>query len=125
MQKKFDLIGIQILLAFLIIAATGNMEFLPVLNKETQTVSDVQSQSISEASQIAQAGEQPVREYTLIIEQTDIQVSDSAVWHAWTYNGTVPAPTLMVNQGEIFRVKVINNHNLTHIFHAHMSDYDP
>ena len=108
MQKKYGLIGIPILLAFLIIAATGNMEFLPDLNKEIQTISDVQSQSISEVeSQTAEAGEQQIREYTLIIEGTDIQVADTAVWHAWTYNGTVPAPTLMVKQGELLRVKII------------------
>jgi FtsP/CotA-like multicopper oxidase with cupredoxin domain len=124
MQKKFGLVGIPILLALLIVAATGNMSFLPDLNTETTIVSDVQSQSLSE-SQIAEAGEQQVREYTLIIEGTDIQISDTAVWHAWTYNGTVPAPTLMVKQGELLRVKVINNHDLTHSFHAHMSDYDP
>ena len=126
MQKKFGLVGIPILLALLIIGATGNISFLPDLNKETEIVSDVQSQSMSGIkSQIAEAGEQPVTEYTLIIEQTDIQVSDTAIWHAWTYNGTVPAPTLMVNQGDLLRVRVINNHNLTHSFHAHMSDYDP
>ncbi len=126
MQKKFGLVGIPILLAFLIVAATGNIQFLPELNTETQTVSDVQPQIASEIQpQIAEAGEQRVREYTLIIEKTDIQISDTAVWHAWTYNGTVPAPTLMVNQGELLRVKVINNHDLTHSFHAHMSDYDP
>jgi hypothetical protein len=46
MQKKFGLVGIPILLAVLIVAATGNMEFLPDLNKEIQTVSDVSSQTV-------------------------------------------------------------------------------
>ena len=85
MQKKFGLVGVPILLAFLIVAATGNIQFLPDLNTEKQTVSDVQSQSISEVNiqpQIAEAEEQPVKEYTLIIEQTDIQISPNAVWHA-------------------------------------------
>jgi len=126
MQKKFGLVGIPILLAFLIVAAAGNIQFLPDLNTETRTISDVQSQSVSELQpQIAEAEEQPVKEYTLIIEQTDIQISDTAIWHAWTYNGTVPSPTLMVNQGDLLRVRVINNHDVTHSFHAHMSDYDP
>jgi FtsP/CotA-like multicopper oxidase with cupredoxin domain len=126
MQKKFGLVGIPIILAFLIVGATGNISFLSDLNTETQTVSDVQPQIIFDTqSQIAEAEEQPVKEYTLIIEQTDIQISDTAVWHAWTYNGTVPAPTLMVNQGDLLRVRVINNHDVTHSFHAHMSDYDP
>ena len=128
MKKKFGLVGIPILIAFLVIGATGNIQLLPDLNTETQTISEVQTQIVPEVNiqpQIAEAEEQPVKEYTLIIEQTDIQISDTAIWHAWTYNGTVPAPTLTVNQGDLLRVRVINNHDVTHSFHAHMSDYDP
>jgi len=119
MQKKFGLVGIPILVAFLIGMTAGDVQFLPNLNTEKQTVSDVQSQSISKINiqpQIAEAEEQPVKEYTLIIEQTDIQISDTTVWHAWTYNGTIPSPTLMVNQRDLLRVKVINNHDVTHSF---------
>ena len=75
MQKKFGLVGIPILLAFLIAMTAGDVQFSPDLNTEKQTVSDIQSQSISEINiqpQIAEAKEQPVKEYTLIIEQTDI-----------------------------------------------------
>ncbi|MDH5698008.1 MAG: multicopper oxidase domain-containing protein, partial [Nitrosopumilus sp.] len=125
MQKKFALAVIPIVLVFLIVGVIENIQLLPE-HTETQTIYDVQTQKISELQpQIAEAEEQPVKEYTLIIEQTDIQISDNAVWHAWTYNGTVPAPTLMVKQGDLLRVRVINNHDVTHSFHAHMSDYDP
>ncbi len=127
MQKKFGLVGIPILLAFLIVAATGNIQFSPDLNTETQTISDVQSQIVSEIKvqpQTAEAEEQPVREYTLIIEGTDIQVSDSAIWHAWTFNGTIPAPTLRASQGELLKIRVINNHDIAHSLHAHFTDYD-
>ncbi|MDH3795113.1 MAG: hypothetical protein OER78_08585, partial [Nitrosopumilus sp.] len=79
MKKKFGLVGIPILVAFLIVGATGNIQFLPDLNTETQTISEVQTQIVPEVNiqqpQIAEAEEQPVKEYTLIIEQTDIQIS--------------------------------------------------
>jgi FtsP/CotA-like multicopper oxidase with cupredoxin domain len=124
-QKKFGLVGIPILLAFLIVAATGNIQFLPDLNTETQTISDEQSQIVSEGeSQIVEAIEQKVREYTLVIEGTDKQISENAIWHAWTYNGTIPSPTLRATQGELLKVKVINNHDIAHSFHAHMTDYE-
>ena len=78
MQKKFGLVGIPILLAFLIGMTAGDIQFLPDLNTETKTILDVKSQSGSELQpQIAEAEEQPVKEYTLIIEQTDIQISDT------------------------------------------------
>ena len=118
MDIKYGLIAIPIVIAVIAAAIYGNEQFLPELDSQVQEVPKIQPQ-------IAEAEEQPVKEYTLIIEQTDIQVSDTAVWHAWTYNGTVPAPTLYVNQGDLLRVRVINNHDVTHSFHAHMSDYDP
>ena len=119
MELKYGLIAVPIVIAIVAVMISGNGQLFPE--------SDSQTQEISEQihAQVADAEEQKVREYTLVIEATDIQVSDTAVWHAWTYNGTVPAPTLYVKQGELLRVKVINNHNLTHSFHAHMSDYDP
>jgi len=118
MDLKYGLIAIPILIAIFAIVFSDTDQFLPELNSQTP----VESQEINPL--LVEAEEQKVREYTLVIEATDIQVSDNAIWHAWTYNGTVPAPTLKVNQGELLRVKVINNHNLTHSFHAHLTDYD-
>ena len=118
MDLKYGLIAIPILIAIFAIVFSDYDKFSTQLDSQTQIV----SQEIN--SLLVDAEEQKVREYTLIIEATDIQVSDNAIWHAWTYNGTVPAPTLKVNQGELLRVKVINNHTLTHSFHAHLTDYD-
>ena len=125
MQKKYSLIGIPILLIFFVIAA-ANIQLLPNQNTETQSISNNQSERVSEIiqPQTAEAEEQSVREYTLVIEQTDIQVSPNAVWHAWTYNGTIPAPVLRASQGELLKIRVINNHDIAHSLHAHMTDYD-
>ena len=117
MDLKYGLIGIPILIAILVVV-TGNAQFLP----ETNSQANILSEEIN--TQMADAAEQKVREYTLVIEPKDIQVSDNAIWHACTFNGTIPAPTLYVNQGELLRVRVINNHTLTHSFHAHLTDYD-
>ncbi|MCS4538564.1 MAG: multicopper oxidase domain-containing protein [Thaumarchaeota archaeon] len=65
---------------------------------------------------------QNIREYTLIVEPKQMKVGDKT-WEVWTYNGTVPAPTLRGKVGEILRVKVINKHNMTHSFHTHLSGY--
>ncbi len=63
------------------------------------------------------------RNYTLVIQGADIQEGSNAVWHAWTYNGTVPGPTLHAKVGEILQVTVINNLNLHHSFHTHLAPY--
>ncbi len=67
---------------------------------------------------------QRTRNYTLIIEGADLQVSSNTTWHAWTFNGTVPGPTLHATVGDTLVVRVINNLNLMHSFHTHLSPYN-
>ena len=64
------------------------------------------------------------RYYTLIIEGADIQEGPNAVWHAWTYNGTVPGPTLYAYVGDKIVVTVYNHLNLIHSFHTHLVNYN-
>ncbi len=64
-----------------------------------------------------------VREYTLEISERVIDFGGGNTWTVWTYNGTVPGPTLRVKNGEILRVRVINHHKRTHSFHTHLSYY--
>ncbi len=118
MEMKYGLIAIPIVIAIFAVMTTGNSQFLPDLDSQVQEAQQIMPP-------VAEAEEQKVREYTLVIEATDFEVSPTAVWHAWTFNGTIPAPTLRAQEGELLRVRVINNHNLTHSFHAHMGDYDP
>lgn len=64
-----------------------------------------------------------VREYTLEIVPKDVPMGDGAVWHAWTFNGSIPGPTLTATTGDILKVTVKNRHNLVHSFHTHLSPY--
>ncbi len=64
------------------------------------------------------------RHYTLIIEGANIQEGPDAVWHAWTYNGTVPGPTLYAFVGDTIVVTVINHLDLIHSFHTHLVNYN-
>ncbi len=118
MALIYVLVAIPILIAILSVVILIYIQLLPDQDSQTQQVFEEIHVTVAEAE------EQKVREYTLVIEATDIQVSDNAIWHAWTYNGTVPAPTITVNQGELLRIRVINNHNLTHSLHAHFTDYE-
>ena len=62
---------------------------------------------------------QAVREFFLGVEPKDIEIAPGVTWNAWTYNGTVPGPTLRVRVGDVVRVHLTNNHNLTHSLHVH------
>ena len=84
---------------------------------------DIASQFLSAASK--PPSYTPVtRHYTLIIEGANIPEGANAVWHAWTFNGTVPGPTLYMIVGDTMVVTVYNELNLTHSFHTHLFDYD-
>jgi|SRR5208337_766028 len=64
------------------------------------------------------------RYYFLVIEGANIPEGPNATWHAWTFNGTVPGPTLYAVAGDTLIVTVHNELNLTHSFHTHLFDYD-
>jgi FtsP/CotA-like multicopper oxidase with cupredoxin domain len=64
------------------------------------------------------------RHFTLVAEEKDISEGPTAVWHAWTYNGTVPGPTLHAWVGDKIVVTLYNQLNLTVSFHTHLVDYN-
>jgi len=60
----------------------------------------------------------------LVVEGANIQEGPNAVWHAWTYNGTVPGPTIYAFTGDTIVVTVYNHLNLIHSFHTHLVNYN-
>lgn len=43
---------------------------------------------------------------------------------AWTYNGTVPGPTVRLTVGDTLEMVLNNTHNLPHALHTHFMDYN-
>lgn len=61
-----------------------------------------------------------VREFTLIADDRQTkEISPGVVYNVWTFNGTVPGPTLRATEGDIIRIKFINNGTMTHTIHTH------
>jgi len=69
----------------------------------------------------AQAGG-VVRHYDLTIKPSEIDMG-GPTWHAWTFNGSVPGPTLIATVGDVIEVTVTNMHTMVHSFHTHLSPY--
>ena len=57
--------------------------------------------------------------YTLIAQDAEIEVSPGVRSTVWTYNGTVPAPTLRFNEGDDVTVKFVNETPYAHTIHFH------
>jgi FtsP/CotA-like multicopper oxidase with cupredoxin domain len=67
---------------------------------------------------------QTTREFTLILsENSSIPIASNGLIFnpAWTFNGTIPGPTMRVTEGDIVKIKVINppENNHTHSMHMH------
>jgi len=82
-----------------------------------------QQPSNPNAPRVYQEGGKTVREYSLEIREKVFDFGGGNTWTAWTYNGSVPGPTLRVNVGEILWVRVTNHLNRVHTFHSHMQYY--
>ncbi len=68
-----------------------------------------------------------VKEFTLITQDLQIEVAPGVYWDAWSFNGTVPGPTLRVTEGDRVRVTLINQadrDNTIHFHSIHPSDAD-
>ena len=61
-----------------------------------------------------------LREFTIIANDDEImEVSPGIFYNVWTYNGTVPGPTIRATEGDIVRIKFINNGEKQHTIHFH------
>lgn len=66
------------------------------------------------------------RDFTLIVEENHklpITLPDSkgnsVMFPAWTFNGTIPGPTMRMTEGDHVSVKVINKGTMPHSLHMH------
>jgi FtsP/CotA-like multicopper oxidase with cupredoxin domain len=60
-----------------------------------------------------------VREYNIVAEDREIEIAPGVFFPAWTYNGTVPGPTLRCTEGDLVRVHFTNTSSHTHTIHFH------
>lgn len=61
-----------------------------------------------------------VREFTLIASDDKVmEVSPGVFMNVWTFNGTIPGPTLRATQGDLIRINFINDGSKPHSIHTH------
>ena len=54
-----------------------------------------------------------VRQFTLIVEEDQkIPITyEGHIFEGWTFNGTIPGPTIRVTEGDLVRIRVINSND--------------
>ncbi|MFC5530227.1 multicopper oxidase domain-containing protein [Cohnella yongneupensis] len=60
-----------------------------------------------------------VREYELVAMDTEVEIAKGIKFPGWTYNGTIPGPTIRCTEGDIVRVKFWNGSVHPHSIHFH------
>lgn len=61
-----------------------------------------------------------LREFTIIAEDDQImEISPGVFYNVWTFNGTVPGPTIRATEGDTIRIKFINDGSKSHTMHFH------
>lgn len=61
-----------------------------------------------------------LREFTIIAEDDKtMEVAPGVFYNVWTFNGTVPGPTIRATQGDMVRIHFINNGDKEHTMHFH------
>ena len=61
-----------------------------------------------------------LREFTLVATDDKVkEISPGIFYNVWTFNGTVPGPTLRATEGDLIRVHFINNGSKFHSIHFH------
>ncbi len=57
---------------------------------------------------------------TLAVKEVLVPIAPNVVYHAWTFNGTVPGPVIRVKQGQTIHFTLVNDGNMPHSidFHA-------
>lgn len=60
-----------------------------------------------------------VREFVIPVTHDTIEISDGVKYEGWTFGGTVPGPVIRVREGDLVRVKVVNESNMPHSIDFH------
>jgi len=61
-----------------------------------------------------------LREFTLIATDNKVmEISPGVFYNVWTFNGTVPGPTIRATEGDLVRINFINNGSKPHSLHTH------
>ena len=61
-----------------------------------------------------------LREFTIVAEDNKVmEVSPGVFYNVWTFNGTVPGPTIRATEGDLVRIHFINNGSKSHTMHFH------
>lgn len=72
------------------------------------------------AAAVPPASDAPIKQFRIPIKNAAITIANGVTYSGWTFGGTVPGPVLHVRQGDLVRIRLVNEAPMPHSidFHA-------
>ena len=99
-------------------ATTPNQNFV-VDAKGSGSKAEVDRKSDFELYGRTSSANETLKEITLIAQEAELEIAPGKVVKTWTFNGTMPSPSLRFTEGDNVRIKFINKTPLPHTLHLH------
>ena len=131
--------SVQVLTIVVILAlAAGGISYIDTSQSTSSQISSLQSevsslQSRNVSTVVGQSSSQvqadsPVipttRHFSLIVTNAPVTIATNVTYDAWTFNGTVPGPTIWVNQGDTIVFTLYNPTSEAHSIDFHAAQVD-
>ena len=121
--------------AFLVVIAVSTVSYVDSVQSLNGQISNLQGTVDSLAASGTQGSTQTASwtqptcsttvgsaSFTLVAKTAKIQVAEDVYYDAWTFNGTVPGPTIWVKQCEQVHFTLINNDTMPHSIDFHAAE---
>ncbi len=123
-----------VLVAFTFVIIVLGTAFSGVASSQLDQIHGLQTQlaSISKSGTVQTASAAPAaavtpttRHIILYAEETKVTIANNVTYDAWTFNGTVPAPNIIINQGDTVVFTLFNKvATMAHSIDFHAAEID-
>src|SRR5437867_10446749 len=71
-------------------------------------------------ARLSPASSAPVKEFRIPIRDATVEIAKGVTYKSWTFGGTVPGPVVRVREGDLVRIRLVNEASMPHSidFHA-------
>lgn len=112
-RRRHGISGTAVAVALIVIVAIATVAYMDTITSQQSTWSPPTC-----------AGPSKTVRVSLIAEDAQVQIADGVTYDAWTFNGTVPGPTIWVNQCETVHMTLFNKASMGHSIDFHAAEID-
>lgn len=96
--------------------------FLGVLLVITGCTAQFSQVGDSKANETQTVNNEPIKRFILIAQRSTLTIDEGVVHKGFTYNGTLPGPLMLVNEGDNVEITVKNADSVTHGLSVHAAN---